>query len=297
MKRTALGLAVPAALAFCIAGCGGGGSSVTGLASTPPPPAAPPPPPTSSDVDIFPSPVTQEFATIGSGSDIRIRYDAVTDKYEVMAGNQGWGALVDDPSFQPLPGNPNTNFRIAGYNNSYFLIRAHHSYSDPDVRYLYSNLAAWSGGGHGGYVAFGMATPASGVPTTGNATYNGFIEGTATDTYFDSLIGANVQGGMEGSINLVFNFGGGSLSGNISPVLYLGTKHSLPTLSFANTVYSTGSTGFSGKFNTNVAGSNSFAGQFTGPNAQELIGKFAMPYTSPIDGTPQQSQGAFIAKK
>lgn len=296
MTRIALGLAVPAALAILLAGCGGGGGGSTSLASTPPPPP-PPPPPTSSAVDIFPSPASQEFATIGVGADIRIRYDSATNKYEVMAGNLGWGTLLDDPNSAPLPGNPNTNFRISGYTDSIFLIRAHHSYSEPDVRYLYSNLAAWSGGGQGGYVAFGMATTAGGVPTTGSATYNGFVEGSATDTYFDPLVGAAVAGGMEGSINLAFNFGSGSLSGSFSPVLYLGTKIPLSTVNFTNTVYSTGSTSFSGRFNTNVAGNNSFSGLFTGPNAQELIGKFALPYISPVNGNPQQSQGAFIAKK
>jgi hypothetical protein len=234
---------------------------------------------------------------MGSGSDLRIRYDAATNKYEVMAGNLGWGTLVDDPQSSPLPGSPNTNFQVSGYSQSNFLIRAHYSFSEPDARYLYSNLAVWSGGGLGGHVSFGIATPPSGVPLTGSATYSGMIEGKATDTYFDNLAGAVVNGGISGSISLAFNFGAGSLSGSISPRLDIGNHYSLGTLSFANAVYSTGSSSFSGQFNTNVAGINGFSGLFTGPNAQELIGKFAFPYTSPISGTPQQAEGAFIAKK
>lgn len=302
MKRTASKLVASAAMALFVAGCGGGGGG-GGLASTPTPQVTPTPTPTptptSSAVDIFQSPSSQEFAVKGSGGDLRIRFDASTNKYEVNAGNQGWVALVDDPFSSPLAGNPNTNFVFAGsvQNQSYFFIRAHYSYSDPQYRYLYSNLAPWAGQGLGGYAAFGMATPAGSVPVSGTATYAGLIEGSATDTYFDGLAGQVAAGGIDGTINLVFNFGGGSLSGSISPRLYLDTLIPLGTFSFKDTVYSTGSTSFSGRFDTNVAGNNSFSGLFTGPNAQELIGSFAFPYMSPVNGTPQQSQGAFIAKQ
>ena len=300
MKRTALGVVAPAALAVFVSACGGGGGgSGAGIAALPAPPPQPTPTPSPSAVDIFASPATQEFATIGTGDDLRIRYDAGTNKYEVMAEGQDWVRLVDDPLSSPQPGSPNSNFVFAGspVNHSFFMIRAHHSYDDPDVQYLYSNLAPWASEDVGGFVAFGMATPSSGVPATGSASYKGMIEGWASDTTFDYLAGALVSGTMEGTINLVFNFGGGSLSGSLSPVLYLDTKYPLGTFSFQDTVYSTGSTTFSGRFDTNVAGSNSFAGQFTGPTAQELIGKFAFPYISPVTGSPKQSEGAFIAKR
>ena len=92
------------ASALMLAACGGGGQRVASIAPpptvvTPPPP--PPPPPTTGPmaVDIFPSPASQEFATIGIGDALRIRYDAASNRYEVMAGARGWEALVDDPSF------------------------------------------------------------------------------------------------------------------------------------------------------------------------------------------------------
>lgn len=291
---TGLKLGTTVTLALCLAACGGGGGgSGAGLTSTPAPPLGRPP----SAVDIFASPASQEFATIGSGDDLRIRYDAASNKYEVMAENQGWGTLVDDPNFTPQAGNPNTNFLISGFSQSHFLIRAHRSFNVPDVRYSYSNLAAWGGAGLGGYVAFGMATPSGSVPVTGSATYNGMIEGKATDTVFDNLAGQVVPGGIKGSIELAFNFGAGSLSGSINPTLDLNQDFSLGTLSFTDTVYSTGSGNFSGRFNTNLAGNNSFGGLLTGPNAQELIGRFAFPYISPVTGTPKQAEGAFIAKR
>jgi len=42
---------------------------------------------------------------------------------------------------------------------------------------------------------------------------------------------------------------------------------------------------------------NSFSGLFTGPSAQELIGNFAFPYRSPVDGKTYQADGAFIGAK
>jgi len=100
---------------------------------------------------------------------------------------------------------------------------------------------------------------------------------------------------VNGSILLSFNFAAGTLSGSISPNLHQG--YAFAPLNFRDTVYSTGSTTFSGRFDTTAAGVNSFSGLFTGPTAQELIGNFAFPYVSPIDSKSYQASGAFVAKK
>jgi hypothetical protein len=71
----------------------------------------------------------------------------------------------------------------------------------------------------------------------------------------------------------------------------------LGPFAFSDTVYSTGSTSFSGRFDTDVAGLNSFSGLFTGPNAEELMGNFALPYRSPVDNQTYQAAGAFVGKK
>ena len=283
-----------AGAALGLTACGGGGGG--GVNSTPPPvlTPTPAPTPTSSAVEIFQSPATQEFAAIGSGNSLRIRYDAASKKYEVMAEGRGWETLVDDPFSSPHPGNPNVVF-VFGTNSTEFMIRTHYSYAEPTAKYQYSNLAAWGSGSFGGVTAFGMATPASGVPVVGSASYQGFIEGRTTESIPD---GADVWPGyIDGSIQLAFNFGNGSLSGSISPTLWLDDTYPLATLNFVNTVYSTGSQNFSGSFSTSLAGSNSFAGLFTGPAAEELIGKFAFPYSSPLDGAAEQAAGAFVAKR
>jgi hypothetical protein len=50
-------------------------------------------------------------------------------------------------------------------------------------------------------------------------------------------------------------------------------------------------------FDTDVAGLNGFSGQFTGPKAEELIGNFAFPYRSPVDGKIYQADGAFVGSR
>jgi hypothetical protein len=158
--------------------------------------------------------------------------------------------------------------------------------------YQYSRVIEWSDKtmtAHG-YEAVGLATPAGGVPVTGTASYAGEIEG-QTSEFSNGLT-------VYGAIQLSFDFGAGNLSGGITPYLEpADVPIHLPTIALRDTVYSTGSTTFSGKFDTNAAGLNSFSGLFTGPNAQELIGNFAFPYKSPIDGQTYQSGGAFVGKK
>jgi hypothetical protein len=149
----------------------------------------------------------------------------------------------------------------------------------------------WNDGDNVGHEAIGMATPAGGIPVTGSAGYVGQILGVTTEyqpKYADDF-------DVDGSIFLTFNFGAGSLSGSIAPNMHQG--YDFAPLNFVNTVYSTGSTTFSGKFDTTATGVNSFSGLFTGPTAQELIGNFAFPYVSPIDSKSYQASGAFVGKK
>jgi hypothetical protein len=167
----------------------------------------------------------------------------------------------------------------------------------------YSGLILWGAGGEDDYdlgiEAVGIATPQSGIPIAGSANYAGQLRGNtwevvpyAPNTYSGAYI--------DGPIALSFDFGLGSLSGSISPSLVNATNNTssaLGTINFLNTVYSTGSTTFSGTFNTSLPGVNGFNGLFTGPNAQELIGNFAFPYQSPFDGLTYQADGAFVAKK
>jgi hypothetical protein len=163
--------------------------------------------------------------------------------------------------------------------------------------YRYSELAAWfDGGTRVGDVAFGFATPAGQVPVTGSATYSGIVRGRSDVASFDAFDGYYLTP-VTGSVELNFDFAKGTLDGSMALSLssFSGQSQSLGTFQFTNTVYSAGSTAYSGKFDTSVSGQNYFFGQFTGPNAQETIGAWAVPFL--YDGADHQAIGAWIAKK
>lgn len=241
---------------------------------------------------------------MGTGSDLRIRYDSASNKYEVLVGN-GWVQLVDDPLSSPLPGRPNQMFVFAGAptNQSFFTILAHRGFSEPEFQYRYSNLALWavpltgSQSGLSGVTAFGIATPPGGVPVSGSASYQGMVQGTSTVTGPWGWDGETAAAWVDGSVLLNFNFSNGSLAGELHPYLEADKRYDLGTLAFTNTIFGVGSQTFSGSFATNVSGPNSFSGLLTGPHAEELIGKWAFPFLSPIDGAPHSAAGAWIAKK
>ena len=295
-------LLASAALILTACGGGGGGGQVN---STPRPPASPTPTPQPTPGPIVAGISTsQTFATKGAtitfsssrapqtpttsdSSQLHVRYDASTRQYQVQ--------LPNSPQWQPLaanPGGPANLFTTGGSNATLVDFKQYAS-----TGYAYSALAqwGWSRTDNLGAVAIGVATPAGGVPVTGAATYAGQIAGRSTEMVPDLLSGP-WPAYIGGSISLGFNFGAGTLSGSITPTLDRFDSRSLPTLTFTNTVYSTGSTTFSGTFATNLAGPNSFSGLFTGPAAQELIGNFAFPYTSPVDGKVYQAGGGFVAK-
>ena len=295
-------------LALSLTACGGGsGGSASGIASTPtPPPPTPGPTPTPTAI-ISAANSSQQFAGKGAtvtypggtgqasvatadSQQLKVRYDAASRTYEVqLPSSQTWQVISLDPNIQPN----STQYKTNGSEKIYLSL-----IESGATGYKYSALALWSdpqAGLYGG-LAFGIPTPAGGVPTTGTATYAGQISGRTTETFYDWLAKTSFPGSVEGGISLSFNFGAGSLSGSISPVIYGLSKNSLGTLSFTNTVYSAGSTVFSGQFGTNLSGLNAFSGQFTGPQAQELIGSFVFPYTSPADGHVYQAGGGFVAK-
>jgi hypothetical protein len=270
---------------FALVGCGGGGGG-GGIASTPTP--TPPPP---AAVAIIPAAASsQQFAVegaahsfqgdpaprLGDSDQLQVRYIQSSNSYEVqLPQSQAWIPVSQVSTSPDAFAGPGVNLwlRSSGYQ--------------------YSRLIEWSSNNSiYGHEALGMATQAGGVPVTGSATYAGQILGATPETHStdDVHIG--------GAIALSFDFGAGSLAGSISPILYVDfTPYSPDVLTFSNTVYSTGSTTFSGTFTTNLAGLNSFSGLFTGPQAQELIGKFAFPYRSPVNGQTFQADGAFVAAR
>lgn len=303
--------------ASLLSACGGAGEGGF-VQSTPPPPVTPTPTPASSsgtmaaDYIVASSGENQAFESFGSDVSVegqsgaatvmstgntdqpQIRYNSVSSHYEIaLPEGGGWQAIGLDPNTVP-----NTRDLVtSGADRVFFQL---HEYAG--TGYLYSALAWWSKwtgpySYEAGGVAFGIPTAAGGVPLTGSATYNGSISGLTTETAFDNLGGQYYSAILEGGISLSFDFAAGKLSGSISPSVYNFERKSLAPMSFTDTVYSTGSTRFSGRFDTSLPGANSFSGEFTGPHAQELIGSLTFPYTSPDDGKVYQAAGGLVAKQ
>lgn len=281
------------ATTFALAGCGGGGGYV---ASSPPPPVTPTPTPTPAVALALVSAATtsQQFTVagatrltpsnptpqLGAADQLQVRYIASSNSYEVQLPNSSsWVGLTAKSD-------------IEGTGGDVTVVRQYGGGS-----YQYSSLIDWvSGGSLRGIEAIGIATGAAAVPITGSASFSGYAYGSTSESNSD--LNKLVSPLVSGTIKLNFDFAQGSLSGSMDLILDPEWHdYELGTFTFRDTVYSTGSTTFSGKFNTTATGVNSFGGLFTGPNAQELIGNFALPYVSPIDSNTYQTSGAFVARK
>jgi hypothetical protein len=131
------------------------------------------------------------------------------------------------------------------------------------------------------------------VPVTGTAAYNALILGASTARLAQ----------VTGTAALTFDFGMGKLSGHLDPVLHdptgLGFDDApLGRYDFVNTVYSAGSTGFSGQLsNADVAGLGAFNGLFTGPSAAELMARWSAPYHFPGFTETNQMFGVLVGKR
>jgi hypothetical protein len=160
-------------------------------------------------------------------------------------------------------------------------------------QFTYTNFGEWDlgcpMGCNQGVFAYGVPTAASDMPVTGSASYDGVLKG-LTDTAL----------GVFGTVFLSLDFAAGTINGHMKPeVAFNGwDATSLGTYTFRDTVYSRGSTSFSGAFN--VPGSDApslFSGSFTGPNAAELMANWQAPYLRPGTTEAGMMSGVWIAKK
>jgi hypothetical protein len=164
--------------------------------------------------------------------------------------------------------------------------------------FTYTNFASWDGGCpmgcNLGVFAYGIPTASGDVPVTGSATYAGSVMG-STGRYEGSSF-------MDvfGSVTLTFDFGAGTLNGNMKPeVMFNGwDSTAIGTYTFRDTVFSKGSTTFSGAFDVPGSSANSsFTGSFTGPGAAELMAQWKAPYVQPGTTSSGTMSGIWIAKK
>jgi hypothetical protein len=299
-----------------LAACGGGGGGA-GLSSTPPPPPPPatkvcadgsvipatdacPPPPQASPA-IFSNVTTNtDFAVLGlEASALNTAADTLArDGFSVRYDAASLGYVVDLPSTEPF------RFQSDHEDPSYWHGFANNGWyggtivdifkptsTNPEIQLAYTSFGTTNGyyAPQFGFVAFGQATPQSGVPVTGSATYNGLIAGRPLDQYAV----------ISGAATFQFNYGAGTLAGRMDPVFeYDGVRTNLGTYNFVNTVFGTGSATFSGRLsNSGTANLGSFEGRFTGPAAEELMARWAAPYRNPSTQQWNEMFGVIVGRR
>lgn len=299
-----------------LAACGGGGGS--GPQSTPPAPGTrvcpdgtvipatqacplPPPPPPPASPAIFPDVTTDKsFAVLGlEANSLNTSADALKrDGFSVRYDVAREGYLIDLPSteeFRFVSNSENPSY-WQGYAQTGF-------YSDaivevfkprptnPEIQLAYTSFAVTSGYYQSsfGLLAFGSATPESGVPVTGTATYNALIAGRPLD----------VVGAIRGNATFQFDFGAGTLSGKMDPVLEVNSiLTNLGSYDFVNTVFGVGSATFSGRLSTSGTTTlGAFDGRFTGPAAEELMARWTAPYRNPTSQQWNEMFGVIVGRR
>ena len=260
----------------------------------------------------------QPFATVAAwtsgwgdlydeANKVEIAYSAADDRYTVSLPNYAEGQLI--------PRGGSGSFNSSGWVNltsTNSVLSLGTGSETQNVRvtldwpasspYTYTNFGSWLGaapmGENVGVFAYGIPTAASDMPVTGTASYNGEIRGiTSGMTGGGGPVGAILD--VWGTVSLSFDFAAGTLSGNMKPeIAPVWDAVSLGTYTFRDTVYSPGSTTFSGAFNApGSSAPSSFSGSFTGPQAAELMARWHAPFIFPGTGQASTMSGVWIAKR
>jgi hypothetical protein len=209
---------------------------------------------------------------------VEFRWIESAKAYEIRAKGQGWERLS-------LGDSSSTSENHYPQSGTYGISLA------KTLDYQYTNLATQFENAFGdltGYFAYGIPTAAGDVPTTGSASYTAEIFG-------------DIGYAISGDARLTFNFGAGTLTGYMHPILSdAWFSYDLGQYDFTQTVYSAGSTTFSGRFIVPGGGSTAnsgFNGQFTGPQAAELLTAWHAPFRDPNGGQWGNMSGVWIGKK
>ena len=224
--------------------------------------------------------------------DSQLRWSAEDKAYEIMVPEHGEGTLE-----LTFPGdNPHAFHAIDGDGSKLPLSFSVYPSNIYGEKFEYSGVVFYQTHPEGatdgfihGVFAFAVPTAAGDVPTSGGAIYNGELHGFASNGY-----------DVVGDVQMAFDFAAGVLSGHMLPKLYSdwdGVDRPLGTYTFRDTVFSAGSTTFSGAFVTpNAAGESGFSGRFAGPGAAEVIANWHAPFTDTVDGSSGTIRGFWAAK-
>lgn len=292
----------------CLAACGGSGTLP--VESAPPPPPPPPPPTevlapahlglTLADDEVVafgidrratystPTPEVDTVTAVDVGDRsqvVSVFYDPDSDLYTLTLPRVGTGTLevYDLLGMEGLPATY-TRSRLIDAGGSE-LARVEMPTAEPgglETRYsAFGSWVDWDDNGDGtassnvGHFVYGLRTPDEAMPMTGSATYEADVYAEVPTFYIS----------IGGTALLTFDFAAGSLAGSLAldysdrdlDDRYDG--YDFGTLTFSDTVFTAGSPLYSGMFSRNgelVAGSF-FDGSLTGPGAEEVIGRFALP--------------------
>ena len=233
--------------------------------------------------------------TSNGPADVQFSYNASTNSYQISLPGFQPGSLIDT-------GYNGTNGQVATSTFSWVSAGSTTTRQAVNVTlpvpgssfspYTYSSLGSWDGQPTSfGMFAYGIPTATGDVPVTGSATYSAQILGAYSHIPYYPV---------EGPVSLQFNFGAGTLSGFMDPEIsnsFDGVFADFGRFDFAQTVYSTGSTTFSGKFIVPglPGATSSFNGNFNGPSAAELMARF---HTQAVyNGQQGTIWGIWVGKK
>jgi len=175
--------------------------------------------------------------------------------------------------------------------------------ADPQLLPLdYTSFGSWedsccSVGTHSnntGYFAYGVPTDQGDVPLSGIRTYKAVVSG-ATSASAPMYVWW-----VWGTANLTFDFSKGALTGNLSLDVNPGGPGwgHYGNFPFVSTNYTVGATRFSGKFSMPGGVEDGFfEGQFTGPQASELMVRWLLPQSPPNVGSPGSLFGVLVGKR
>ena len=302
MSSMMLGRLLGASAALALAACGGGGGG--DLVSTPTPMPTPTPTPTPTPAGspvIFPAITTNtNFAVLGLEADAHNTPASALARngFSVRYDSAAQGYFIDLPStdeFQFESSSENaaywTGFAATGFYTGTIVNVFKPRATNPEIQLTYTSFGVSTGyyTTQYGFFAFGSATPGSGVPVTGTATYDAFVRGGTLNSF--AIIGGNAT--------LQFNFGAGTLGGHFDPTHELnGVVTSLGRYDFVNTVFGVGSTTYSGSLSrSGINTLGAFDGRFTGPAAQELMARWTAPYLPPGSQQVGEMFGVWVGKK
>lgn len=304
-------------VAIGLQGCGGGGVGAAGVAPLPPPPSPPPPPPPDPSGPhglVHGAPfavqgiVFNDAGELDTDAVIEFRYVEAVDRYEIR-----------------LPGAATGQLNLLGVNGSYdsngwsHVSSSRHRVTNapydiyvtldrpvgplsPDVRLTYTSFGSWEGfrpdeSMDFGHFAYGIPTAAGDVPLTGTASYTAEVRGVSS--LFVSGPFQDILAYVSGDARLQFDFAAGTLAGHMNAMLCpWDCDVSLGRYEFTETVFSKGSQTFSGKLEApGIAGESGFLGNFTGPQAAELLARFHAPFKHPVSGETGTIFGVWAGKK